>query len=185
MHIYIYILSIDTQSCSELCALFCARDGIRSVAEPMGPPDPVTQPAALLVVAFGASQAEKKMQNTHFPAQTVEVWWNIVKGQSKHFNDGRRSNYFSHHLWPPPYSTTHFARLQAVESVADAQGEPEWLGFLRRLLELGEVPMFWQSGWEHQRAQNIKPKYCLQDDWIQWWMLIFMDARGCSWSTGI
>eukprot|EP00434_Breviolum_minutum_P001394 symbB.v1.2.001224.t1/scaffold66.1/size357995/27 len=50
------------------------RDGIRAVAEPAGPSDPASHPAALLIVAFGASQ-----------------------------------------------------------------GEPEWLGFLRRLLELKQV----------------------------------------------
>lgn len=32
------------------------RDGIRAVAEPAGPPDPASHPAALLIVAFGASQ---------------------------------------------------------------------------------------------------------------------------------
>lgn len=46
-------------------------------------------------------------------------------------------NYFSHRFCPP------FDHALCTNCTSDAQGEPEWLGFLRRLLELGEVPM-WQ-----------------------------------------
>eukprot|EP00438_Fugacium_kawagutii_P018018 Skav216287 [mRNA] locus=scaffold494:6093:10767:- [translate_table: standard] len=70
------------------------RDGIRSVAEPMGPPDPLSQPAALLIVAFTASQE----------------------------------------------TSLH-------------TGEPEWLGFLRRLLELGEVQL--RDGENRSREASI------------------------------
>lgn len=67
-------------------------------------------------------------------------------------------------LFFPPLLTTSdsfdsFDPALCTNCTSDAQGEPEWLGFLRRLLELGEVPM-WQ-----RTSKNIKDffksKYCL------------------------